>query len=163
MNLVYGNFEWDQADIAADSATADFAVRRAIRIFDRPHLRLPLVGGGEKRFLALGQIDKRVVELVYTPRNGRIRLLSLALRATIDADTPQKVAVGDACARRGRPASDTRPDWSRAELVTPRKRRSVSLPLDEDVIDYFKAPGPGYQRRINAALRGHMMRRPRAS
>lgn len=29
----------------------------------------------------------------------------------------------------------------------------ISLRLDEDVIEWFKAQGPGYQTRINAVLR----------
>lgn len=34
----------------------------------------------------------------------------------------------------------------------PRKA-SVSLRLDAEVLDWFKAQGPGYQTRINAVLR----------
>jgi len=29
----------------------------------------------------------------------------------------------------------------------------ISLRLDQDVIEWFKAQGPGYQTRINAVLR----------
>jgi uncharacterized protein (DUF4415 family) len=29
----------------------------------------------------------------------------------------------------------------------------VSLRIDRDVLDYFQAGGPGWQERINAALR----------
>lgn len=44
-------------------------------------------------------------------------------------------------------------DWSRAEIVAPSRKRAISIRLDEDLIDYFKAMGPGYQSRINAVLR----------
>jgi uncharacterized protein (DUF4415 family) len=37
---------------------------------------------------------------------------------------------------------------------TPRKVR-LTLRLDADVIDWFKAQGPGYQTRINALLRAY--------
>lgn len=37
------------------------------------------------------------------------------------------------------------------------KRRSRSI--DEDVLDYFKNEGAGYQRRINAVLRSYMQQK----
>jgi uncharacterized protein (DUF4415 family) len=33
------------------------------------------------------------------------------------------------------------------------EKQSVSIRLDKDVVDKFKAGGPGWQTRINAALR----------
>jgi uncharacterized protein (DUF4415 family) len=35
-------------------------------------------------------------------------------------------------------------------------KKLVSLRLDQDVIDRFRAGGPGWQSRINAALRKHL-------
>ena len=35
--------------------------------------------------------------------------------------------------------------------VPPKK--SISLRVDEDVLEWYKAQGPGYQTRINAVLR----------
>jgi len=46
-------------------------------------------------------------------------------------------------------------DWSQATLVLPKKT-AISIRLDDDVLDYFKTAGPGYQRRINAVLRSYM-------
>lgn len=51
--------------------------------------------------------------------------------------------VGDKVIRRGRPPLDNR-------------KQLVSLRLDQDVIDRFRAEGPGWQSRINAALRKHL-------
>jgi uncharacterized protein (DUF4415 family) len=53
--------------------------------------------------------------------------------------------IGDALIRRGR---------GRPPLNTPKKL--VSLRLDQDVIERFRAGGPGWQSRINAALRKHL-------
>jgi len=39
--------------------------------------------------------------------------------------------------------------------AAPRKA-AVSLRLDADVLDWFKARGAGYQTRINAVLRAYM-------
>lgn len=56
------------------------------------------------------------------------------------------------------------PPWSEELLGPPVMRRSrgpqkaptkilTSLRLDADVIDFFRSQGPGYQSRINEALR----------
>ena len=47
-------------------------------------------------------------------------------------------------------------DWSNAVLVIPPKKKAISIRVDEDVLDYFKNEGTGYQRRINAVLRSYM-------
>jgi uncharacterized protein (DUF4415 family) len=53
-------------------------------------------------------------------------------------------------------------DWTKAEVVIPPKKQAISIRLDQDLIDYFKAQGPGYQRRINAAPRSYVIERKRA-
>ena len=87
------------------------------------------------------------------------------LDATTDADIARQIAedpdtapelageffekahfyVGDKLIRRGR---------GRPPLGPPKKL--VSLRLDQDVIDRFRAGGPGWQSRINAVLRRHL-------
>ena len=52
-------------------------------------------------------------------------------------------------------------DWSKAELIMPRRKEAISIRLDEDVLSYFKSLGSGYQTRINAVLR-HFMEQSRA-
>lgn len=47
-------------------------------------------------------------------------------------------------------------DWSEAVLVVPPKKKAISIRVDEDVLDYFKRQGSGYQRRMNAVLRSYM-------
>ncbi len=47
-------------------------------------------------------------------------------------------------------------DWSKATIVFPLPKKAVSIRLDEDVIDFFKQSGKGYQTRINAVLRHFM-------
>ena len=47
-------------------------------------------------------------------------------------------------------------DWSKAVVVYPTVKKAVSIRLDEDVIDFFKQGGPGYQTRMNAVLRHFM-------
>jgi len=50
-------------------------------------------------------------------------------------------------------------DWRKAEVVIPPKKQAISIRLDQDLIDNFKAQGPGYQRRINAVLRSYVKQR----
>jgi len=50
-------------------------------------------------------------------------------------------------------------DWSEAILVVPPKKKAISIRVDEDVLDYFKKEGVGYQRRINAVLRSYMQQK----
>ncbi len=52
-------------------------------------------------------------------------------------------------------------DWSEAIVVIPPKKKAISIRVDEDVLDYFKKQGPGYQRRINAVLRSYMQQEAR--
>ena len=47
-------------------------------------------------------------------------------------------------------------DWSDAVLVIPTKKKAISIRVDEDVLNFFKKEGNGYQRRINAVLRSYM-------
>ncbi|MGE5157445.1 MAG: BrnA antitoxin family protein [Gemmatimonas sp.] len=50
-------------------------------------------------------------------------------------------------------------DWSDAVLEIPPKKKAISIRVDEDVLDFFKREGEGYQRRINAVLRSYMQQK----
>jgi uncharacterized protein (DUF4415 family) len=50
-------------------------------------------------------------------------------------------------------------DWSEAVLVIPPKKKAISIRVDEDVLDYFKQEGAGYQRRMNAVLRSYVQQK----
>jgi uncharacterized protein (DUF4415 family) len=50
-------------------------------------------------------------------------------------------------------------DWSDAVLVIPAKKKAISIRVDEDVLNFFKKQGDGYQRRINAVLRSYMQQK----
>jgi uncharacterized protein (DUF4415 family) len=44
----------------------------------------------------------------------------------------------------------------RRGLDTPRTKTLLSLRIDSDVVDWFRAQGRGYQSRMNALLRAYM-------
>jgi uncharacterized protein (DUF4415 family) len=52
--------------------------------------------------------------------------------------------------------------WDAADVVMPVAKRAISLRVDEDVLGWFRALGPGYQTRMNAVLRTYMKRRSEA-
>jgi uncharacterized protein (DUF4415 family) len=45
--------------------------------------------------------------------------------------------------------------WDEAVVVWPSKE-PISLRVDEDVLEWFRASGPRYQSRMNAVLRSYM-------
>ena len=47
-------------------------------------------------------------------------------------------------------------DWSNAVAVYPQPKQALSIRLDQDILDFFKDSGKGYQTRINAVLRHYM-------
>ena len=46
-------------------------------------------------------------------------------------------------------------DWTQARLVLPPGKESVTLRVDQDVLDWFRKQGKGYQTRMNAVLRAY--------
>ena len=47
-------------------------------------------------------------------------------------------------------------DWAKAEVVFPTPKQSISIRVDQDVVDFFKSTGKGYQTRMNAVLRHYV-------
>jgi len=45
--------------------------------------------------------------------------------------------------------------WAKAKLVMPRSKKTVTMRLDADLLDWFRR-NQGYQTRINAILRAYM-------
>lgn len=46
--------------------------------------------------------------------------------------------------------------WDEAEVVWPVAKEAISLRVDRDVLEWFRAQGPRYQSRMNAVLRTYM-------
>lgn len=46
--------------------------------------------------------------------------------------------------------------WERAVLLYPKTKERITLRLDAEVLDWFRAEGRGYQTRINAVLRAYV-------
>lgn len=80
------------------------------------------------------------------PSRGRASLARLrrVSEATIQRTSPRDL--------RGLPEDF----WASAQIVEPVAKQPISLRVDADVLDWFKAQGPRYQSRINAVLRSFM-------
>jgi uncharacterized protein (DUF4415 family) len=46
--------------------------------------------------------------------------------------------------------------WQEARVVTPVEKQAISIRLDRDVLEFFRASGPRYQSQINAVLRSYV-------
>lgn len=46
--------------------------------------------------------------------------------------------------------------FAHARVRMPKRKQSVALRLDPEVLDWFKRGGRGYQTRINAVLRAYV-------
>lgn len=49
-------------------------------------------------------------------------------------------------------------DWSDGVVIMPAKKKAISIRIDEDVLEFFKNDGFGYQGRMNAVLRSYMLK-----
>lgn len=45
--------------------------------------------------------------------------------------------------------------WSNESIHLPNKKSTITIRLDPEVIDFFKAKGKGYQTKINAVLKSY--------
>lgn len=47
-------------------------------------------------------------------------------------------------------------DWADVAMPEQTRKKLISLRVDPEVLDFFKAQGPGYQTRMNAVLTAYM-------
>jgi len=47
-------------------------------------------------------------------------------------------------------------DWDNIIIGFPKPKRQLTVSLDGDIIEWFKASGKGYQTRMNAVLRSYV-------
>jgi uncharacterized protein (DUF4415 family) len=86
----------------------------------------------------------------YSPIRGKTNWA--ALRALTDEQIEEAV-------RKDPDAVPLDIDWSDGVVVMPAKKTAISIRIDQDVLDFFKSNGDGYQGRINAVLRSYMQQK----
>lgn len=50
--------------------------------------------------------------------------------------------------------------WKNATIHMPRSKKSLTIRLDSEIIEWFKAEGTGYQTKINAVLQAYIQAHP---
>ncbi|WP_305719804.1 BrnA antitoxin family protein [Bradyrhizobium sp.] len=107
---------------------------------------------GSSRRGAPGATSDEIITIVSrdSPRKGKTDW------ARFDALTDEEIARAVATDPDAVPIDI---DWSDAVLVIPPKKTAISIRVDDDVLDFFKKEGDGYQRRINAVLRSYMQQK----
>jgi uncharacterized protein (DUF4415 family) len=130
----------------------------------------------EQRYRATGLLGDQVIQVVYTRRGERRRIISARRTGRMTEERITRVTLAQA--RRMKSKTDwarvdamteeeiernaaedpdnppwTEEDWKNARVLWPQGKAPVTLRLDKDIIAWFKARGRGYQTRINAVLR----------
>jgi uncharacterized protein (DUF4415 family) len=119
----------------------------------RSHARSGARSAGSSRHGAQAGTNDEKITVVsrYAPSRGKTDW------AALDALTDEEIEASIANDPDWQEFKDL--DWSEAVLVVPPKKKAISIRLDEDVLDYFKKEGAGYQRRMNAVLRSFMQQK----
>lgn len=74
-------FEWDGKKAASNLRKHGIDFEDAIAVFEGPVLEIRSDRKGEVRYMAIGEAEGRVIGVIYTPREGRYRIIS-ARKAT---------------------------------------------------------------------------------
>ena len=45
--------------------------------------------------------------------------------------------------------------WNDAKIIAPQNKKTTTIPIDADVLDWFKSQGKGWQTRINNVLQAY--------
>ena len=99
---------------------------------------------GDRNHMSAATTGKNLKKRASEPRTDWKRLRSLT-----DAQIRRAVSRDPAA----HPTDEA--FWTTAKLVLPRPKKTVTMRLDADLLDWFRA-NRGYQTRINAILRAYM-------
>ena len=170
--------EWDDAKSRATLEKHGFDFEYAARIFEGTVLEREdrRRNYGERRIVSVGQIQNDVFVVVYTWRENHRRaapagesVMTIVRRSAAEirkhrgridrkrvrATTDQEIAAQVASDPDTAPLLDE--EWFKtARLVTPQPKVPVSIRVDRDVLEWFKARGPRYQSRMNAVLKAYV-------
>jgi uncharacterized protein (DUF4415 family)/uncharacterized DUF497 family protein len=179
-------FSWDPDKSSANYRDRGFDFGVAALIFDGPTLEREdsRQDYGERRIVAIGLVSGLVLTVCYTDRSiltaksivalyrpvGAIavsakpskkpsRVAERPRQGRVDYDRVHRMSERDIMRTSPEELADLPADfWDDAELVVPVSKRAISLRVDEDVLEWFRGLGPGYQTRMNAVLRSYMKR-----
>lgn len=79
-----------------------------------------------------------------------------ASRKSIKSDLPRIDAMSDKNIDYSDVPETDADFWQSATVNSPAVKQQVTLRIDPDIVEFFKADGQGYQTRINAVLRSYV-------
>ncbi len=80
----------------------------------------------------------------------------LGRSGSVDSLAPGVLPRAEAAAAAASEVAEIVRGIARKGLPVSNRKAAISLRLDPEVLDWFRAQGPGYQTRINAVLRAYM-------
>jgi uncharacterized protein (DUF4415 family) len=178
-------FEWDIAKNAANIAKHGIDFEDAIRIFEGPVLEIPTNAANTARSGSLPLAP-------LTTANWRSCTPCAPDVAALYRQVEHTVVSAKCIVRRTHKTRHSKTDWTRvdtlsdreienairidadaapildkewfrkAKLVLPERKVPISLRMDRDVVEWFKASGRRYQSRMNAVLKAYVQAHRRA-
>lgn len=160
-------FEWDETKNKTNYKKHGIWFEDAIEIFSNKYFRaiVDRQDYGEQREISIGLMYDVIIVVVHTQRNNRTRIISerpankkkgkyIMKMPKKNLDMLKNIKDEDIDCSEIPPLDDD--FWTNAKLVIPERKKSISLRLDKDILDYFKAGGRGYQTRINSVLKTYV-------
>jgi uncharacterized DUF497 family protein len=87
-------FEWDSKKNESNARKHGVSFQEAVDLFNEPFLRIRSDRSSELRWLALGKSQGRTIAVIYTERNGRIRIISARMARKYEREI-YKDRIGD--------------------------------------------------------------------
>lgn len=87
-------FEWDSNKSESNARKHGISFQEAVNLFNEPFLKIPSDRSGEARWLALGKSRDRIIVVIYTKRNGSIRIISARMARKYEREI-YKDRIGD--------------------------------------------------------------------
>jgi uncharacterized DUF497 family protein/predicted DNA binding CopG/RHH family protein len=166
------NYEWDEAKSRNNVAKHGLNFEDAEQVFAGPCIAFEddRFAYGEERLITLGLLAGRLVVIAHAPRDGGTRIISMRKRGT-DVNRKSVVIKKASDLARIDRMKDSDIDYSeiprldktfltKATMPWPPAKKQLTIRLDEDVLDWLKRHGKGYQTRINRILRVVMESQP---
>ena len=129
-------FEWNEAKRAANLAKHGIDFVDALEMFAAPMF----VRSDERKDYGERRTAVKKISSKTRSKTNWTRVDSLSDRDIDYSDIPEL----------------DKDFFKSATLVLPEPKTTVTIRLDQQVLEWFKAKGPGYQTRINALLRAYM-------
>jgi uncharacterized protein len=86
MDVVAGRFEWDAEKNRVNKQKHMIGFEDATELFDTAFLKIASHRANEMRWVAIGRTYGRTIAVIYTERNGRIRLISARMARTYERE-----------------------------------------------------------------------------